>query len=248
LHESNQAEELTHSTEETTQIREEKKQYQKMPWIFFDYSGTLIDTIAALTQTWRKFLGRNFSSEEVKELYKEYHEKNKLAMMIKHKINPIKYLFAGGRKKIEAIRKEEFWNNARAFPGIAEALIRLQKMAKINLGIFTHETEIENEERRKEVFDKFRLPMVFNAVLTDKKNKKETFSAFVEEHNIQDAIIIGDTQYDLNIANEHGFYAIGVTWGFSTREELEAHFIVDDPREILQIVMRLIHEIGQKKV
>ncbi len=42
--------------------------------------------------------------------------------------------------------------------------------------------------------------------------------------------MIGDTSFDMAMARAAGVYALGVTWGFHTREEIEsggAHEIVD---------------------
>ena len=30
------------------------------PWLFFDYSGTLVDTVNALSRTYARFLGKEF--------------------------------------------------------------------------------------------------------------------------------------------------------------------------------------------
>ena len=87
------------------------------PWLFFDYSGTLVDTVNALSRTYARFLGKEFPPEKVKSLYKDYPKLGKIALMRKYKFNPLKHLF-GGKSKIDEIRKEEFWNGVRAFPGI----------------------------------------------------------------------------------------------------------------------------------
>jgi phosphoglycolate phosphatase len=38
----------------------------------------------------------------------------------------------------------------------------------------------------------------------------------------QQTVMIGDTAHDLRMAQAAGVRAMGVTWGFHTREELEA--------------------------
>ncbi len=43
---------------------------------------------------------------------------------------------------------------------------------------------------------------------------------------------VGDTSIDMQTANRAGMYAIGVTWGFRDRQELEEHgakVIIDCP-------------------
>lgn len=211
------------------------------PWIFFDYSGTLVNTITALSKTYTRFLGKEFTPESVKQLYKDYPKLSKFAIIRKYKFNPFKFLF-GGKKKFEEIRKEEFWNGVRAFPGIPEVLLRMEKIVLAKYAIVTHETEIEDPEERAKIFQHFGIPIHFHEVITDYSNKEEKFNKFIQEKGIQNGIMIGDTQFDLDLGRKIGFFTIGVTWGFSKREEFNAHFIIDDPREILQVVMNLMHQ------
>ena len=53
----------------------------------------------------------------------------------------------------------------------------------------------------------------------------------------EDVIYIGDTNTDMKTAHAAGVFAVGVTWGFRDRAELEennADRIIDDPRELLE--------------
>ena len=235
--------------EQDTEIITESIEITKdeTPWLFFDYSGTLVDTVNALSRTYTRFLGKEFPPEKVKSLYKDYPKLGKIALMRKYKFNPFKYII-GGKSKIDEIRKEEFWVGVRSFPGIAEVLSRLQKIVKAKLAIVTHETELDDDVEREKIFQKFGIPIVFDAIITDYSNKKEKFDHFIEERGIIYGIIIGDAQFDLDLGKTHDFKTIGVTWGFSSRDELLADFVIDDPRELLQIIMSLLHQIEQKKL
>ncbi|MBN8614218.1 MAG: HAD family hydrolase [Deltaproteobacteria bacterium] len=54
------------------------------------------------------------------------------------------------------------------------------------------------------------------------------------------AFFVGDTDTDMRTARNAGMRAIGVTWGFRDRDELErhgAHVIVDQPDEIVRLVV-----------
>jgi len=235
--------------EQETKIIAESVEIAKdeTPWLFFDYSGTLVDTVNALSRTYTRFLGKEFPPEKVKSLYKDYPKLGKIALMRKYKFNPFKYII-GGKSKIDEIRKEEFWDGVRSFPGIPEVLSRLQKIVKAKLAIVTHETELDDDTEREKIFQKFGIPILFDAIITDYSNKKVKFDQFIEDRGIVFGICIGDTQFDLDLGKTHDFKTIGVTWGFSSRDELLADFVIDDPRELLQIVMSLIHQIEQKKL
>jgi phosphoglycolate phosphatase len=50
---------------------------------------------------------------------------------------------------------------------------------------------------------------------------------------------VGDTSVDMQTANRAGMFAIGVTWGFRDREELESYgsdIVIDQPSELLTII------------
>jgi phosphoglycolate phosphatase len=57
--------------------------------------------------------------------------------------------------------------------------------------------------------------------------------------NPSEIAIVGDTKNDILTAKNGGFYAVGVTWGFRDKEELEAHgadAIINSPQELLTIL------------
>jgi len=244
MSEINEITELGDTQEKDTPEQGKVENEEPVPWIFFDFSGTLVDTVKALAETYTEVLGREFTEEEVKNLYKDYPKMTKIAIMRKYKINPLKYLF-GGNKKFESLRKEKFREKVRAFPGVAEVLLRLKKLTKTKFAIVTHDTEIQEEAEREELLQRFGLPLVFDAVISDKKNKEEEFNNFLTESNIKAGVFVGDTQFDLDLGKKNDLITIGVTWGFSTREEFSADYIIDDPRELLQIILSWQHQLEQ---
>ncbi|NHK31968.1 MAG: HAD family hydrolase [Asgard group archaeon] len=217
------------------------------PWIFFDYSGTLVDTVDALSRTYTKFLGRDFSPEQVKSLIKDFPKMGKIALFRKYKFNLFKFLF-GGSNKFKEMRIEEFSSSVRAFPGIPEVLMRLQKIVAAKLAIVTHETELEQEENRQEILQKTGIPITFDICITDAKNKEIKFDEFITSQGISYGIFISDTQSDIEIGKKQNFKTIGVSWGMSSGDELNADFIINDPRELLQIIMNLMYQFEQKKL
>ena len=55
----------------------------------------------------------------------------------------------------------------------------------------------------------------------------------------EETLYFGDTNTDMQTAHNAGLFAVGVTWGFRPRSELEenhADAIIDDPREILHFL------------
>ena len=235
--------------EEKSEILEEKKEVKdETPWLFFDYSGTLVDTLAALSKTYTKFMGKEFTLATVRSLYRDYStHKNKFYVIRKYKLNPFKLMFKG-KKKFDEIRKEEFWLGVRTFPGISEVLFRLRKIINAKFGMVTYETELEEEEERKKIFQHFGIPIEFDAFIIDSRKKEEKFDTFIAENDIKYGIIVGDNQSDLDMGKKYNFNTIGVTWGFSSRDDFTADYIIDDPREMIQAIMNLLHQIEQQKL
>ena len=57
----------------------------------------------------------------------------------------------------------------------------------------------------------------------------------------EQGLYLGDTSTDMKTGLAAGMDTVGVTWGFRGREELEEYhprFIVDDPREVIEIIKR----------
>ncbi|MBD3191676.1 MAG: HAD hydrolase-like protein [Candidatus Heimdallarchaeota archaeon] len=225
-------------------LSKQEKSPANNTWIFFDYSGTLVDTVTALSQTWSRFLGKEFPPEKVINFYNDYHRLNKITLMIKYRLNPFKFLLR--KDEFEEIRTEEFLKSVKAFPGIPEMLQRLRKSTVAKLGLVSHEIKLLEEEKRKEFFEKFNIPIDFDVVLIDGKNKERAFQEFFEKEQIAYGLFIGDTQFDINLGKKYGLETIGVTWGFSTKEELTADFIIEDPRMLLQLILNRLRLAEQK--
>jgi phosphoglycolate phosphatase len=57
----------------------------------------------------------------------------------------------------------------------------------------------------------------------------------------QEIVYVGDSDVDMITACRAGMYAVGVTWGFRDREELQkngAHMIIDHPDELIKLLRK----------
>jgi phosphoglycolate phosphatase len=78
-----------------------------------------------------------------------------------------------------------------------------------------------------------------------RSHKPELIKWVLEQHDIDPAraVMIGDRRYDISGAHANGLRAIGVTWGYGTREELAqagADGIADSPGELLGLALGLL--------
>ena len=113
----------------------------------------------------------------------------------------------------------------RPYAGIMELLTALEAK-KIPLGICTNKQHFAAVA----IAEKTLAPIKFSAVSGDEPNRPRNFGVAP-----QDIAYFGDTAVDIKTALNAGFLAIGVTWGFRPRSELEnsgAEIIIDTPQEI----------------
>lgn len=193
--------------------------------VLFDLDGTLIDSGPGIISSieyalkeegikvpnkteMRKFIGPpiqkglvkicGLSREKSKELsvkYREYYEKN-------------------------------CWNKNKLYPGIKDLLKKLKSE-----GILLATATSRPESSALRVISYYGLDEIFDEIVTAKDNdphipKKDLIKTAIlkceEKSGLKNlsAVMVGDTYYDMNGARLYDIPAIGVTYGYGTREEL----------------------------
>lgn len=108
------------------------------------------------------------------------------------------------------------------YDGIRELLETL-KQKDMRLFVATSKPETT----ALEILHKFDLEKYFEiicgATMDGQRDSKESVIAYLlQQVDSADAVMIGDTAYDVLGAKAFGIPTIGVTWGFGSREEMEA--------------------------
>lgn len=213
--------------------------------LIFDLDGTLLDTVADMATS------ANYALEKCGF---PTHEKSAYKFYIGNGINKLfERILPEGHKTLENILKirQHFlvYYNAHAaeqtvpYPGIYELLTKLQK-ADIKLAVASnkyHEgtvklvrnffPEIEFAAifgQRENILPKPDPTIVFDILALTKVEKKNT-------------LYVGDSGIDMQTANNSQIDAVGVTWGFRPRTELEEfspRYIVDKASEIYDIALK----------
>jgi phosphoglycolate phosphatase len=110
------------------------------------------------------------------------------------------------------------------YPGVPGALAQLCARGH-PLSIVTSKASVY-AERIVDHFDLRRyVPRVYGAELSGERSTKSELVAFAlaaERLTPAQACMIGDREHDVLGARAHGVAAIGVTWGYGARSELEA--------------------------
>lgn len=125
----------------------------------------------------------------------------------------------------------------RVFPGIVEALTGLSR-AGHQLYVVT----AKPSAYAGRILAHFRLDAFFRGVYgpdlaARRFHKGSLVQAALSENGLtaESAVMIGDRADDINAARQNSIRSLGVTWGYGSREELEAagaHALVDTPAEL----------------
>ena len=133
----------------------------------------------------------------------------------------------------------------RPYPGIHEALREISSHG-IKLAVASNKFQAGTEELVKKFFG----DIDFVAVLGQregfpiKPDAGVVFEAMAELPGVKpdEVLYCGDSDVDMQTGINAGVRTVGVTWGFRTREELEAHSpfaVVDNPAEIIEVINKI---------
>ena len=126
------------------------------------------------------------------------------------------------------------------FPGIREMLATLRSQGH-TLYIATSKPE----QQAREILEHFDLAQYFDIIAgaaTDKSRAtKEEVIAYLKEQSgpIGQAIMVGDTIFDVKGAVAHGIPAIGVSWGYGKVEDMieaGASAIATSPEHLVELI------------
>lgn len=210
--------------------------------IIFDLDGTLLNTLDDLTDAFNTACGqfgcRRYHPREYKTLIGHGAKQVIATLFEKHKI-PARQIEQCVRIFREAYRATRLARTS-PYPGIHNMLQRLSKN-NILLNVLSNKPHHDTMRCMRQFFHIAQFEVVWGH--QDSKPLKPdpmTATAILNLCRIpcQKGLFIGDTAVDIETAHNANMYAVGVTWGFRTREELEASgadTIVDDPTEIVRL-------------
>ena len=211
--------------------------------VIFDLDGTLLDTIADLAAAANAALKQNGFPVRTQEECQRFvgNGVNKLlerALPDGHKT----------AREVEKIRPAFFayydahlTDVTRPYPGIPEVVSRLAGRG-VKLAVASNKYQSATEKLVKHFFPQ--IP--FAAVLGQRERiAVKPNPAIVEEIlwlsgvSQEETLYVGDSDVDMQTAQNAGVRVCAVTWGFRSREELAAFkpdFITDNPAEIADMV------------
>ena len=126
------------------------------------------------------------------------------------------------------------------YPGIRELLEALQNQGH-RLFVATSKPEVT----AMEVLEHFDLARYFERIcgasMDESRTTKSEVIAFLLEQNqgVQNAVMVGDTAFDVLGAAAHGIPTIGVAWGYGEVEDMKkagAAAIANTPEQLLKLL------------
>lgn len=210
--------------------------------VLFDLDGTLTDSGLGITKAVQYALGQMGYAVPPREslfsfigppLHKSFQ----------------RHCGVGEEETLELVRQFRVYYNEmggilenEVYPGIRELLRDLKKAGK-RLMIATSKPQAAAEL----VMCHFGLdewvPEIVGGTDDTRNTKGKVIAHVLRTYGVdpETAIMVGDREHDIHGAAENGIPAIGITWGYGDREELQnagAVAVFDTPTETVQYILR----------
>lgn len=210
--------------------------------VIFDLDGTLIDTIEGLANSVNAAMDfYNFPNHSV-EKYRTFVG-NGVGKLVERALPEDKKELKGEARQIfEKHYAETMLDVLPVYDGIWDLLEYLMKN-NIKIAVNTNKLDVFAKPMIKKVFGDIFCCVLGEVEHFSRKPSPDGCNYLLEKMEISrdECLYVGDSQVDIKTAKNAGMRCVSVTWGFATRETLEANepeMMVEHPREIIDLVER----------
>lgn len=209
----------------------------RLQLIVFDLDGTLVDSSIPMGDAF------NYTIEQ---LGFEKYNKDETDLLIGTPLSEVFMNVLGKTERDSEIDdcinicrnkyKEICCDNSKLYDGVAELILKLAGVYTISLAT-TKNTEISKLTLKHfKILDYFSL-VIGSDQVTEAKPSPEIINKTLAELNVErtNAMIVGDSMFDLNAGRAAGISTCIVTYGFADTEELKRNnpdFLIDDFRKL----------------
>ena len=207
--------------------------------ILFDLDGTLTDSSGGITDCFRRAMEAfGYSCPSAEELK---------GQIIGPPIEASMRHYGVAEDTIDAMTREfrvhyndHGWCNNRVYDGIPQMLKRL-----FDAGFRMSLATSKPEHMAVAVLEHFGLSQYFEkicgAVLDGSRDKKEEVIAYLLKNcgALENAVMVGDSAFDITGAKAHGIPGIGVSWGYGSVSDMQqagAIAIAHDPEALWDLL------------
>lgn len=197
--------------------------------IIFDLDGTLLDTIDDIADSMNKVLNNYNFPEFDRETYKQFVGEGSRKLV--NRVIPESFKGDHREKLIEAVLEEyndiysmHWADKTRPYEGIRELLAYLNK---INLPIFILSNKDNHIVKQMVLhfFQEINFTEVLGAIAEAPKKPDPTQALLLLKkynYNPINSLMIGDSKFDVQMANNAGINSCGVLWGFRSLDEIRS--------------------------
>ena len=215
--------------------------------LFFDFGGTLVDTIEVTRRAFNEVLGADYTTEDIKQMYNDASQKRQsISLLTKYKVNPAK--LAIKQKKLRERQKELFMDTITLKKNAQEVLKKIKDLNKnLRLILVTQNPMMEDEEYASRAMQKlFQGENPFDFILAG-EDKFQLIVHNIDPDILARGVLIGDLPNDVYVAEMLKIPCFGVTWGYSNEGDLHTPFIADEIEHLYDMVQDHIEDLKETK-
>ena len=212
--------------------------------IIFDLDGTLLDTLEDLTDSVNYAMERFGLPTHTLEAVRGFVG-NGVAKLIERAIpqGPENPSYEAILETFKGHYAKHCEDKTRPYEGIMEALALLQKQ-EYHLAIVSNKFDGAVKQLCKKYFGEYISVAIGESDRVKRKPAPDTVYQALRELGSDGsrAIYVGDSEVDLQTAQNAKLPCVSVTWGFRTKEQLlnaGAELIIRTPQELLDLLARL---------
>lgn len=211
--------------------------------VIFDLDGTLADSLHdiadAMNQTLTHFNYPIYPYEDYK-----YFVGNGLRNLVTQCLPEGKNSEKEIDEALSVMMKnygENYVSKTKLYPGISELLDELTARG-YKMAVLSNKADELTQRICEVLLSKWKFEMILGANdMYPRKPAPDAALFIAKKMGISSwkFLYLGDTNVDMKTADAAGMYAVGVTWGFRTRKELEengARVIIDQPADLLKVI------------
>lgn len=210
--------------------------------IIFDLDGTLVNSIFDIADAMNSVLAQRNHQTYDYETYKTFigHGLKSLIKNAIPKNEQSETTLEDCLKKMVQVYSEICTNKTRPYNGVLELLDALYSK-DLKIGILSNKQDALTKKVAAELLPSYIQPVIG---LTKEHLKKPNPSVLISicktlQVKPEEAIYVGDTNVDIQVAIAANIRPIGVSWGFRSVIELQeagADTIINTPKELLQYI------------
>jgi phosphoglycolate phosphatase len=211
--------------------------------IIFDLDGTLADTLADIAHSMNRVLHEKGYPVHPVEDYKNLIGRG-LDNLVTTSLpgeSRLPSIITGCLASLMEDYRVNCLVNTHLYPGIESLLFRLQNMS-LKLAVFSNKADDLTKIIVQSLMPGIRFGKIIGARPDYPKKPDPSGAQLISEYleiSPEQMIYMGDSDVDMLTARGAGMLAVGVLWGFRTKEELllnGADHLLSDPFELLALL------------